>query len=94
MVERVLELLPLREGYHAGASLLLVDGLTPRVVPAEIAVERSERVMVGTRDVDAWRVILRWESREQRLWIGKDELRVVRTEQTLPNGVLTAELQG
>ena len=94
MVERVLELLPLREGYHAGASLLLVDGLTPRVVPAEIAVERSERVMVGTREVDAWRVTLRWESKEQRLWIGKDDLRVVRTEQALPNGVLTAEVQG
>ncbi len=94
MVERVLELLPLREGYHAGASLLLVDGLTPRVVPAEIAVERSERVMVGTREVGAWRVTLRWESKEQRLWIGKDDLRVVRTEQALPNGVLTAEVQG
>ena len=94
MAERVLELLPLREGYHAGASLLLVDGLTPRVVPAEIAVERSERVMAGNREVDAWRVTLRWESKEQRLWIGKDDLRVVRTEQTLPTGVLGAELQG
>ena len=93
MLERVLELLPLRDGYRAGASLLVVDGLEPRVVPAEIVVERAEPVTVGNREVDAWRVALRWGAREQRLWISRDGTRVVRTEQALPGGVLTAELQ-
>jgi hypothetical protein len=93
MVERVLELLPLREGYRAAVSLLLVDGPEPRVVPAEIVVERSERVMVGNGAVDAWRVALRWGAMEQRLWIARDGTRVVRTEQALPEGVLTSVLQ-
>ena len=93
MMERILELLPLREGYRAAAALLLVDGLTPRVVPAEIDVERSEPVTVANRAVDAWRVALRWGAMEQRLWIARDGSRVVRTEQALPSGMLTAELQ-
>ena len=93
MLERVLELLPLREGYRAGASLLVIDGLEPRVVPAEIAVERSEEVTVGNRAIDAWRVAVRWGAMEQRLWVARDGTRVVRTERALPAGLLTATLQ-
>jgi len=93
MVERVIELLPLRDGYRAGVSLLLVDGLEPRVVPAEIIVERSEQVTAGNGAVDAWRVALRWGAMEQRLWIARDGTRVVRTEQALTDGVLISLLQ-
>jgi len=93
MVERVIELLPLRDGYRAGVSLLLVDGLEPRVVPAEIIVERSEQVTAANGAVDAWRVALRWGAMEQRLWIARDGTRVVRTEQALTDGVLISLLQ-
>ena len=38
MVERLIELLPLHVGYRASASLLLIDGASPRYLPAEIVV--------------------------------------------------------
>ena len=93
MLERVIELLPLREGYRAGASLLLVDGLSPHLVPAEIVVERSESVVLGDRAIEAWRVAVRWGAMEQRLWVGRDGTRVVRTEQVVPEGILSSVLQ-
>ena len=91
MTERIIELLPLRVGYHALASILLVDAGTPRTVPAELIVEREERARVGTRDVDAWVVLLRAGSIEERLWVSKDDRRVVRTEQRSATGVVVGE---
>ena len=93
MLERVLEMLPLREGYHAGASLLLIEGPSQRVVPAEILVSPLESVLMGGGAVDAWRVLLRWGPNEERLWIARDTMRVVRTEQAVPEGLLTSVLQ-
>jgi hypothetical protein len=93
MVERVVELLPLREGYRAGTSLLLFDLATPRALEAELIVERAERMRVGAADVECWVVALRAGVMEQRLWVSKDAPRVVRTEQTLPNGILSALLR-
>ena len=92
-LERVLELLPLRDGYRATASLLLVEGGAPRVVPAEILVERLEGVAIGGQTVEAWRVALRWEAMQQRLWVTRADSRVVRTEQALSSGVLVSELK-
>jgi hypothetical protein len=92
MLERVIELLPLRDGYRAGAALLLFDLGTPRALDAEVMVERTERVRVGSSEVDCWVVALRAGVMEQRLWVTRDAPRVVRSEQTLPNGVLTASL--
>ena len=92
-LERVLELLPLREGYHAAASLLLVEGGAPRVVPAEILVERLEGLAVGGQTIEAWRVALRWEAMEQRLWVARAESRVIRTEQAVSSGVMVSELK-
>jgi hypothetical protein len=92
MVQRVLELLPLAEGYHAGASLFVVEGLIPKLVPAEIVVERSEGVPVGGRTEEAWRVVLRWGETERRLWIARNGARVVRTEQAVPEGILAGVL--
>lgn len=92
MLERVIELLPLRDGYRAGASLLLFDLGTPRALDAEVMVERSERVRVGSAEVDCWVVALRAGVMEHRLWVSRDASRVVRSEQMLPSGVLTASL--
>jgi hypothetical protein len=90
MVERVIELLPLRDGYRAAASLLLFDLATPRALDAEILVERSERTRVGASDVDCWVVILRAGVLEERLWVTRDAPRVVRTEQATQGGVISA----
>jgi hypothetical protein len=92
MTERIIELLPLRVGYHALASLLLLDSGTPRTLPAEVIVEREERVHVGARDLDAWVVVLRAGAIEERLWVSKSDRRVVRTEQRSGTGVLVGEL--
>jgi hypothetical protein len=91
MTERVIELLPLTAGYHALASLLLLDTGTPRTLPAELIVEREERAHVGTRDVDAWVVLLCAGAIEERLWVSKSDRRVVRTEQRTGAGVLVGE---
>ncbi|HEX7981785.1 MAG TPA: hypothetical protein VF461_24480 [Gemmatimonadaceae bacterium] len=91
MTERVVELLPLHVGYHALATLLLLDSGTPRTLPAELIVEREERVHAGGGDVDAWVVLLRAGSIEERLWVSKSDRRVVRTEQHSSTGVVVGE---
>ena len=91
MTERIIELLPLQVGYHALASLLLLDTGTPRTLPAELMVEREERAHVGSRDVDAWVVLLRAGAIEERLWVSKSDRRVVRTEQRSGTGLLVGE---
>lgn len=93
MVERLIELLPLRAGYRASATLLLIDGPSLRAVPAEILVERDDRLMVAGRPQDSWLVVLRAVAIEQRLWVTKNGGRVARSEQAVSGGILTAELQ-
>jgi hypothetical protein len=93
MIERVVELLPLRVGYRAAATLLLVEDSSPRPVLAELRVDREERTDVGGRSVDCWLVALRAGALEERLWVAKDGARVVRTEQALAGGLLSALLQ-
>jgi hypothetical protein len=92
MVERMIELLPLQIGYRASATLILVEGATPRAVPAEILVERDERIDVGGRATDCWLVALRAGALEERLWVSKDGARVVRVEQAMADGVSIATL--
>jgi hypothetical protein len=81
MVERFVELLPIGTGYAASASLLLLDRGTPRVLPADIVVERDERIRVAGRDLDCWVVAVSAGSMSERLWMAKQDRRVVRTEQ-------------
>lgn len=90
MVDRIVELLPLRVGYRTGATLMLIELGTPRTVPAEIAVERDEPVMLADKSVDCWVVRLRAGSIEERLWVSKESPRVVKTEQATPEGVFMA----
>jgi len=92
MTERIVEMLPLRSGYHAAASLLLVDMGTPRALPAEILVEREERVRTPSGDADCWVVVVRASSMEERLWVDKGRRLVVRTEQMTGSGRLVGEL--
>jgi hypothetical protein len=93
MVDRIVELLPLRAGYRTGASLVLIELGTPRAVPASIAVEREEAVPLADKSVDCWVVRLTAGSLEERLWVSKESPRVVKTEQVTPAGVLTALLR-
>ena len=90
MAERVIELLPLREGYRAAATLVLIAGQTPRLLSAEIVVERSESIAVGNRSMECWRVALRAGATEERLWVAREDGRVVRTEQAITEGLLAA----
>jgi hypothetical protein len=92
MTERILELLPLRAGYHAAASLVLVDMGTPRALPAEIVVEREERVRTSSGEADCWVVLVRASSMEERLWVEKARKLVVRREQLTSTGKVVSEL--
>jgi hypothetical protein len=92
MTERIIEMLPLRTGYRAAASLLLVDMGTPRALPAELGVEREERLRTSAGEVDCWVVLLRAGAMEERLWVDKARRLVVRTEQVTAAGRLVGEL--
>ncbi|MDQ2668208.1 MAG: hypothetical protein M3Z05_19735 [Gemmatimonadota bacterium] len=93
MAERIVEMLPLREGYRARASLVLVDGQSPQIVRSEIVVDGTETLTVGRQAVECWRVLLRTAATEERLWVAREGARVVRIEQWVTGGVLRADLQ-
>ena len=93
MTARLLELLPLRSGYRVGASLVVLGGEGARAQPVEIVVDREERITVSGRSYDCWVVALRSAALEQRYWVAKAGARVVRTEQAVAEGLLTALLQ-
>lgn len=93
MTARIIELLPLRAGYRAGAALLLLGGEGAHAQPAEIAVDREERITVAGGSFECWVVALRAGVLEQRFWVAKSGARVVRTEQAVAEGMLTAVLQ-
>ncbi|MDB4887944.1 MAG: hypothetical protein JWN79_3382 [Gemmatimonadetes bacterium] len=90
MVERIVEMLPLHVGYHALASLLVVEMSAPRVQPAELVVDREEPLQLGDQVVACWVVTLRSGGAEEHLWVTKDSLRVVKTEQLIGGATLTA----
>jgi hypothetical protein len=92
MTERIVEMLPLRLGYRAAVSLLLVDMGTPRALPAELVVEREERIRTSAGEADCWVVLLRAGAMEERIWVEKERKLVVRTEQTTAAGRVVAEL--
>ena len=83
MIDGIVSLLPLRVGYRASAFLLLIEPGSPRALPAELSVEREERVRVGSADVDCWVVTLRAGVMEERRWVSKDAPRVVRAQQVV-----------
>ena len=92
MTERIVEMLPLHAGYRAAASLILVDQGAPRTLPAELSVDREERITTSAGDADCWVVLLRAGAMEERLWVDKAKHLVVRTEQATSSGRLLGEL--
>ncbi len=92
MVEQIVPLLPLRDGYRAGAALVLVEMTAPRVIPALLSVERRESCAVLGQLEECWLVFLRGGGVEERLWVTRTNARVVRTEQGTAAGVLTSVL--
>jgi hypothetical protein len=92
MTERIVEMLPLGIGYHAAASLVLIDMGTPRALPAELVVEREERIRTSAGEADCWVVMLRAGAMEERMWVEKGRKLVVRTEQTTGAGKVVGEL--
>ena len=93
MMEKLIELFPLRVGFRAAAALMLVEGNAPRMEPAVIEVAREDRLEWGGLGVECWVVVVRAGAIEQRLWVSKDSAHVVRSEQTLSTGMYSAELQ-
>jgi hypothetical protein len=93
MAERIIEMLPLREGYRAGAYLALVAGQTPQLVRADVVVDSLETLTIGRQAVESWRVLLRTPATEERIWVARDGARVVRTEQLVAGGLLRADFQ-
>lgn len=93
MAERLVELLPLGPGYRAGATLILVDGPSTRAISAEIVVDGEDRMVWGGRTVDCWLVAIRAGALEQRLWVTRSGARIIRTEQGVSQGILSATLQ-
>ncbi len=93
MAERIIEMLPLRDGYRASAALVLVDGQTPQIVRTEIIVDGTETLTVGRQAIECWRVLLRTTATEEKLWVARDGARVVRSEQLVPGGILRADFQ-
>ena len=93
MVERIVEMLPLHDGYRAAASLVLVAGQTPEVVRSEILVEGTDTLTVGRQSIECWRVVLRTAGTEECFWVARDGARVVRSEQLVPGGTLRADFQ-
>jgi hypothetical protein len=85
-------MLPLHAGYRAAASLILVDQGAPRALPAELSVEREERIRTSAGDADCWVVLLRAGAMEERLWVDKARRLVVRTEQVSSSGRVLGEL--
>ncbi|CAN5921811.1 hypothetical protein BH11GEM2_BH11GEM2_34190 [soil metagenome] len=90
MTERIIEMLPLRDGYRAGAYLVLV-GQTPEMVRSEIVVDGTETLAIGRQSVECWRVVIRTPATEERLWVARDGARVVRIEQLVSGGTLRAD---
>ena len=93
MVDRIVELLPLEIGFRTGATVVLFEMGAPRAVPAELRVDAEETLMLPDRTAICWVVLLRAGALEERLWVAKDSMRVVKTEQVTGAGVLTAVLQ-
>jgi hypothetical protein len=93
MVERIVELLPLEVGYRTGATIVLFEMGAPRAIPAELRVDQEERLALPDREVDCWIVVLRAGALEERLWVSKENPRVLKTEQATGAGMLTAVLQ-
>lgn len=83
MLDGLLQLAPIGEGWTADATLLVADLTGTRLVPARLTVGREEDVTVPAGTFPSWVVSLRTDSTEKWYWVSKEHRIVVRSSQTL-----------
>jgi hypothetical protein len=83
MLDGVLQLAPVDNGWTADAMLLVADLTGTRLVVARLVVEREEEVTVPAGTFPSWVVSLRTGNAEKWLWVSKEHRIVVKSSQTL-----------
>jgi hypothetical protein len=90
MLDGLLQLAPIENGWSSDATLLVADLTSARMVPARLVVEREETVTVPAGTFPSWVVSLRTDNAEKRFWVSRETQMVVKSSQPLPqlNGVV------
>ena len=83
MLDGLLQLAPIENGWTADATLLVADLTGTRLVAARLMVEREEEVTVPAGTFPSWVVSLRTGNGDKWLWVSKDYRMVVKSSQTL-----------
>jgi hypothetical protein len=83
MLDGVLQLSPIDDGWTADATLLVVGLDSTRLVPGRLTAERDEDVTVPAGTFATWVVSLKTEHAEKWLWVSKEQRIVVKSSQTL-----------
>ena len=83
MLDGLMQLAPIDNGWTADATLLVADLTGTRLVAARMAVEREEEVTVPAGTFTSWVVSVRTGNGTKFLWVSKDDRMVVKTSQTL-----------
>jgi hypothetical protein len=83
MLDGLLQLAVIDDGWTADATLLVADLTGTRLVPARLMVEREEEVTVPAGTFQSWVVSLRTGHGDKWLWVSKEHRIVVKSSQTL-----------
>jgi hypothetical protein len=83
MLDGLLQLAPIEEGWTADATLLVADLTGTRLVAGRLVVEREEDVTVPAGTFSSWVVSLRTGNGDKWLWVSKDHRIVVKSSQML-----------
>jgi hypothetical protein len=83
MLDGLLQLAPIDEGWTADATLLVADLTGTRLVAGRLMVEREEDVTVPAGTFSSWVVSLRTGNGDKWLWVSKEQRIVVKSSQTL-----------
>jgi hypothetical protein len=83
MLDGLLQLAPLDEGWSSDATLLVADLIGTRLLAARLMVEREEDVTVPAGTFQSWVVSLRTGNADKWIWVSKEHHIVVKSSQTL-----------
>jgi hypothetical protein len=83
MLDGLLQLAPVDNGWTADATLLVADLTGTRLVAGQLMVEREEDVTVPAGTFPSWVVSLRTGNGDKWLWVSKEYRIVVKSSQTL-----------
>jgi hypothetical protein len=83
MLDGLLQLAPIEDGWTADATLLVADLTGARLVAARLMVEREEEVSVPAGTFPSWVVSLRTGNGDKWLWVSKEHRIVVKSSQEL-----------